>query len=405
MTQEAPLRTSAPREPASPSAGAPPGFLIGLDAREAFRFQPRGIGLYGRHLVREFGALCPDVPFRLYHERERPPDLPELPPNMTPVRATIRGHRFHLWERALMPWRMLRDRLGVYHGTYNTLPPRVPGRRRPALVVSIHDVIVTWYPENLDDDYVRYCRKVTARVVRQADRILTVSEWSRRDLVERFAADPRKIVVFHNGIHPDFLAGAPRGAGDDARTRFAGGRPYLFAIGAPLARKNTAAMLRALGRLHARRPLEHLVLVSGLSEAQRLPFARTAHEAGLGDRVRFLPYLDRADLVALYAGADLSIYPSRVEGWGIPVIESLSQGTPVVTSRTSGMAEAGGEHAFFFDPEDEESMADGIARALDGRTAFAAVRDAAVARARTFTWRRAAEVSLAAYRAAFSEVG
>ncbi|MEZ5963220.1 MAG: glycosyltransferase family 1 protein [Planctomycetota bacterium] len=375
--------------------------VVGLDAREAFRFQPRGIGLYGRHLIREFGALCPEVRFKLYHEHERPADLPELPANMEPVRATIRGYRWHLWERLLMPWHMQRDGLSVYHGTYNTLPPR--WRARPPMVVSIHDVIVTWFDDSLDDDYVRYCRKVTTRVVRQAARILTVSEWSRRDIVERFGADPDKVAVFYNGIHPDFLAGAPPGAGDDARQRFAGGQPYLFAIGAPLPRKNTAGMLAALGALHARRPLEHLVLVSGLAEAQRAPFAQAARDAGIAERVRFLPYVDRRDLVALYAGADLSIYPSRVEGWGIPVIESLSQGTPVVTARTSGMLEAGGDDASYFDPNDRDSMVEGIAAALDGRQAFTARREAAIARARTFTWRRAAEVTLATYRAVATE--
>jgi glycosyltransferase involved in cell wall biosynthesis len=377
--------------------------LVGLDVREAFRFQPRGIGLYGRHLMRELGALCPDVRFRLYHERDLPADMPEIPANMTPVQATIRGSRWHTWERALMPWRVARDGLSVYHGTYNTLPPRLPLHRRPPLVVSIHDVIVTWFDDSLGDGYVRYCRKVTPRVVRDAARILTVSEWSKRDIVERFGADPRKVTVFYNGVHPDFLAGAPAGAGDAARQKYASGRPYLFAIGAPLPRKNTAGMLRALGLMHARGKLEHLVLISGLGDAQRGPFAAVVEEVKLGDRVRFLPYVDRKDLVALYAGADLSVYPSKVEGWGIPVIESLSQGTPVVTSNTSGMAEAGGEHATFFDPDDLEGMADAIARAVAGRAKFAAIRAAAIARARTFTWRRAAEVTLATYREVVAE--
>lgn len=386
------------------AAGKP--LVVGLDAREAWRLQPRGIGLYARHLMREFGALCPEVAFRLYHERERPADLPEIPANMTPVQATIKGSRWHLWERALMPWRIARDGLSVYHGTFNTLPPRLPrvlDRRRVPMVVSIHDVIVTWFDDSLHDSYVRYCRQATPRVVRDAAHILTVSAWSKADIVARLGADPGKITVFYNGIHPDFLAGAPDGAGEAARARFAEGRPYLFAIGAPLPRKNTAGMLAALGIVHARRRLEHLVLVSGLPEAQRTPFAAAAQQAGIADRVRFLPYVDRRELVALYAGADLSIYPSKIEGWGIPVIESLSQGTPVVTSNTSGMAEAGGEHATFFDPDDLDSMCAGITRALDGRAEFARVRAAAVARARTFTWRRAAEVTLDTYRAVTAE--
>jgi glycosyltransferase involved in cell wall biosynthesis len=373
--------------------------VIGLDAREAFRQNPRGIGLYARHLMRELGALCPEHRFLLYHERPTPPDLPPVPANMRPVRAEVRGSRWHAWERALMPWRLRRDGLSVYHGTYNTLPPRWPIWRGPPMVVTIHDVIVTWWNEDLHDSYVRYCRRVTGRVVRDAAAILTVSEWSKGDIVQRYGADPEKITVFYNGVHPDFLAGAPPGAGDAARQRFADGRGYLFAIGSPLARKNTGAMLDALGVLAKRRRLQHLVLISGLDATHQRAFRERAARAGLEHQVRFLPYLDRADLIAVYAGADLAVYPSRIEGWGIPVVEALVLGTPVVTSASSGMLEAGGPHATYFDPDDLESMAHGIETALDRRAEFAPIRAAAIERARGFTWRRAAEVTLATYRA------
>lgn len=371
---------------------------IGLDAREAFRENPRGIGLYARHLMREFGELCPEHEFLLYHERPAPPDLPQIPPSMRPVRATCKGDRFLAWERALMPWRIRRDKLSVYHGTYNTLPPEIPLWKGPPLVVSIHDLIVVWYDEDLHDPYIRYCRKATGRFVRDAAHILTVSEWSKQDILARYPVDPAKITVFYNGVHPDFLAGAPAGAGAAARAKFADGRPYLFAIGAPLPRKNTAKMLEALGVLHRRKPLEHLVLVSGLSQDHQKRFGEVAQGAGLADRVRFLPYVSRQELVGLYAGADLSVYPSLVEGWGIPVVESLALGTPVITSNTSGMAEAAGPHGRLFDPKDLDSMVEGIASALAERDRFATIREAAVARARTFTWRAAAEVTLATYR-------
>jgi glycosyltransferase involved in cell wall biosynthesis len=263
------------------------------------------------------------------------------------------------------------------------------------MVVSIHDVIVTWYPESLDDPYVRYCRQVTRRVVRQAARILTVSEWSRREILERFAADPAKVRVFYNGVHPDFLVDAP-GGGRAARQRWADDEPYVLTIGSPLPRKNTGRLLDALGRLRRRQGFDHRLLVTGLRDSA--PFEAIAASAGLADRVRFLPYVPRQELVELYAGADLTVYPSIVEGWGIPVIESLAQGTPVVTSDSSGMREAGGEHATYFDPTDAEQMAERIGQALERRGEFAAIRDAARARARGFTWRRAAEVTLAAYR-------
>jgi glycosyltransferase involved in cell wall biosynthesis len=370
---------------------------IGFDAREGFRSEPRGIGLYVRHLMREFGALCPDVEFLLYHQLPRPANGIDIPPNMRAVRTDLPGGRLHLWERLQVPWRIRRDAVDVYHGTYNTLPPRWRLWPGPPLVVTLHDVIVTWWPDDLGDPFVRYARAVTERVVRDAALILTVSEWSRRDLCERFRCEPAKVRISLNGLHHDFLAGAPPGAGDAARARWADGRPYVFSPGALLERKNTGRLLDAWGLLHGRRDLPHLLLVSGVA-AHADRFRERAARAGCADTARFLPYVERSELVALYAGADLCVYPSLVEGWGIPVLEALAVGTPVATSNTSAMPEAGGEHAHYFDPGSAEAIAAGVEQALDRRADFDAVRAAAVARARTFTWRRTAEGVLAAYR-------
>ncbi len=375
----------------------PEDFAVGMDAREAFRHNPRGIGLYARHLMREFGELCPSLRIKLYHEREIPTDLPPVPAAMTPVQATIPGGRYHAWERVLMPWRIRKDKLSVYHGTYNTLPPEWPLWKGPPMIVALHDVIVTWLDDDLEDPYVQYCRKVTQRTLRDAAAVLTVSEWSRQDIIERFDVEPSKIRVFYNGVHPDFLAGAPDGAADSARARYADNRPYVFSIGSALERKNTGRMLEAIGLVNKRQPIEYEILISGIGEAQRGPFIEIAGRAGIADRVRFLPYLDRKDLIAIYAGADLAIYPSLAEGWGIPVVEALSVGTPIVTSNTTAMPEAGGEHASYFDPHDLESMTDAIQSAYDRHESFAEIRSAAVERARTFTWRRAAEVTLDTY--------
>ncbi len=371
---------------------------IGLDAREAFRSEPRGIGLYVRHLMREFAALAPADEFLLYHQLTPPPGF-AVPPNMRAVHTDLPGGRFHTWERVQMPWRVRRDRLAVYHGTYNTLPLRWPLWQGPPMVVSLHDVIVTYWPDDLGDPFVRYARAVTPRVARDAAVILTVSEWSKRDICERYGCDPAKVRLSLNGLHPSVLAGAPAGAGDAARARCAEGRPYVFAIGAPLERKNTGRLIDAWALVRQQRPdWPHLLLVSGLGKhADR--FRERADKAGAGAHVRFLPYLSLDDLIATYAGAALTVYPSLVEGWGIPVLESLALGTPVVTSNTSAMPEAGGEHARYFDPTSTEAIAAAIVDGIERYApAFAAMRAAAVARARTFTWTRTAGEVLQAYR-------
>ena len=119
------------------------------------------------------------------------------------------------------------------------------------------------------------------------------------------------------------------------------------------------------------------------------------------EHVRFLPYLSQQDLLAVYAGADLCIYPSLVEGWGIPVTEALALGRPVLTSNTSAMPEAGGEHARYFDPHDLDSMATAMVDAVDDYLPqWSSEQDAAMQRARGFTWTACAEGVLEAYREA-----
>jgi len=375
---------------------------IGIDAREGFRPEPRGIGLYVRHLAREFAALAPDDEFLLYHQRVLAPDTKNafvLASNQRAVHTDMPGGRLHLWERLQMPWRIRRDKVSVYHGTYNTLPPRWRVWRGPPMVVSLHDVIVTWYPDDLHDPFLKYARKVTQRVVNDASVILTVSEWSKRDICERYQCDPNKVRLSLNGLHPEVLKGAPDGAGDRARKEYAEDRPYMFAIGAGLERKNTGRMIEAFALARERRPdLPHLLLVSGLgNNIDR--FKERAQKASVLEHVRFLPYLSQADLIALYAGADMCIYPSIVEGWGIPVTESLALGTPIITSNTSAMPEAGGEHARYFDPHDLDSMATAIVDAVDNYVPiWPSIRTAAMNRARELTWTKTATGVLAAYR-------
>ena len=369
---------------------------VGLDAREAFRQQPRGIGLYVRHLLREFAQAAPQHEYLLYHQLAQGETF-EQPPRTRSVRIDPPGDRFHSWERVGVPLRSARDALSVYHGTYNTLPPRWPLLRRTPMVVTVHDLIVTWHEDDLQDSYVRYCRAVTPRVLRDADIVLTVSEWSRKDILERHHVDPARVRISLNGIHPDFLVDPPAGSGAAMRTRWSDGRPYVFSVGAPLRRKNTARLIEAWGRAVARqRELPHLLLVSGLGAAAA-QFAEVAARCGAADRVRLLPYVPREELRSLYAGADLTVYPSLVEGWGIPVVESLAMGTPVLTSNTSAMPEAGGRFARYFDPADLDSMANGLEHALATLGEFAPLRAEAVAHARSFTWARTAQSVLAAY--------
>lgn len=379
--------------------GAP--LRIGMDGREPLRAEPRGIGQYGRNILRAMLGECDDVEFVLYHEEALATDPSReefVGPRARPVQVTARGYRWRTWERLAIPWRIRRDGLDAYHGVYNTIPPRLPLLGGPPLIVSIHDVIVTWYDDDLQDPYVQYCRKATPRFLRQASKILTVSEFSRQDIASRYSVDPASIEVIHNGVHDAFLAEVDEQKATDFRTRVTGGKPYIYAIGAHLERKNTGAMIDVLGRLAQDRDFGHDLVITGLPPDQQGPFRARAQAAGVEDRVHLLGYLARHELVSAFVGADLFAYPSKAEGWGVPVVESMAVGTPVATSNTTAIPEAGGEFALYFDPEDLDSMTEVTARALSDRSWFEQRREASMARARGFTWAAAAQKMLRVYR-------
>jgi glycosyltransferase involved in cell wall biosynthesis len=360
---------------------------IGFDIREAVRAQPRGIGVYQGHVVEALGRQDADFDFVFYHERPREGDWPEIPAQARRSRLEMKGGRFHTWERIALPLRLLGDGIALYHGTFNTLPPRPWPLRGPKLVATIHDLIVTWLDENLDDPYVRYVRKVMPRVVRQSDAIVTISEFSKQDILQRYDAKPEHVHVVHNGLHPRFYEDPPRARIEELRGEYAQGRPYLMAIGALLDRKNCDALFPMLAALTADGTLGDAVLVmTGLAGEALERRRRAAEAAGVLDRVRFYGYLDWDELHALFAGAELFVYPSLYEGWGIPIVEALACGTPVATSNRTSMPEAGGDWARYFDPEDAESIRETVRQAWQERAAFRERRGEAQTWARAFSY-------------------
>ncbi len=360
---------------------------IGIDIREAVRAQPRGIGVYQGHVVEALGRQGAPYEYVLYHERDRESDWPKIPAYSSSSQIGAKGSRFQFWERFALPTRLLADGVALYHGTFNTLPPRPWPLRGPKLVVTIHDLIVTWVNENLDDPYVRYVRKAMGRVIRQSDRIVTISEYSKRDIVMRYGARPETVRVAHNGLHPRFYEDPPQEQQARVRQSFADGKPYLFAIGALLSRKNCDAVFPMLAALKADGSLGDAVLVmTGLQEQAMELRRKAAEEAGVLEHVRFYGYLDVADLHALYAGAELFIYPSLYEGWGIPIVEALACGTPVATSETTSMPEAGGEFARYFDPKDNESIRETVRKLWKERSAWREQQAEAQAFARSFSY-------------------
>ncbi|HEX5415069.1 MAG TPA: glycosyltransferase family 1 protein [Chloroflexota bacterium] len=367
------------------------GFLTyGLDRA------PTGIGRYAVELLRALARLPaqPEVVL-LTTEAANPFGLGEtfehhaLPGcRLLPALLTVGNAALSLAAR--------RYRLDLLHDPNGIAPFFGPaaGARR---VVTIHDAFAYVCPEehNRLDNW-RY-HALLPRAARRADAVITVSNCSRDDLASHLELAPGRIAVIAEGVDPRFRPVSDGGERRAALARYGVSPTYLLYVGAINGRKNLPCLLEAYARLRAEGPAIPLVIV-GKRQWHTTEIGATLARLGLEGKVHFTGYVDDADLPALYSAAAAFVFPSLYEGFGLPPLEAMACGTPVVTSRASAIPEVVGDDAVLVDPLDVDAIAVGIRRVLEHPAEAAALRERGLARARQFTWDRAARETVALYR-------
>ncbi len=357
-----------------------------VDAR-LLAYNRTGIGRYLRHLYAALGALragagaVPDVTV-LYHRTDGARRLRGWWPREA-VAWTPPHHRLERWALAV---ELARLRPRLVHCPDHVCPQPLGWRT----VLTVHDLAFRKLPESHAPGSRAYYAALE-RSVRQATRIICVSDATRRDLLAETGVDERKVRVVYEAPDPAYTPDGPAVAGE---------RPYVVFVGSVEPRKNVAGIVRALARLPApERPELRLIGAGGPSlEAVR----RLAQELGLASDVRFLGPLPTAEIAAQYRGALALVYPSLLEGFGLPILEAMAAGAPVITSGCSSMAEVAGGADELVDPRDDDAIAAAIARLAGDRRYREALRCRGFARARQFSWERAARETLAVFHEALA---
>jgi glycosyltransferase involved in cell wall biosynthesis len=345
-----------------------------------------GIGRYVEHLVAELATMPDDVALRVaaFSLRGRRV-LRSLPPG---VRLAHRPAPARLLHRAWMhgdspPAEWFTGSADVVHGTNFVLPPP----SRAAGVVTVHDLTFLRYPELVDAASLAY-RELVPQAVRTAARVLTPTRAVADELIEAYRLPAERVCATPLGVDSSWFDAAPARPPDVPAA-------YVLAVGTLQPRKGLDVLLAAYRALIAEDPaVPPLVLVGPPGWGAGLDLT------GLPPGRLVLPgYVDARTLRGLVAGAAVLAFPSRYEGFGLPPLEALAAGTPVVASDVPAVREVLGRHARLVPPGDPDALAAALGRVLaeppDGR-----VREAASQHARAFTWRRCAELTLAAYRSA-----
>jgi glycosyltransferase involved in cell wall biosynthesis len=360
--------------------------------------RPVGAGVYTIAVARGM-ATRPDVDLHLLTRRsdaarwqELAPDaeLHALAPNRRPTRLA--------WEQAAGPRVARRLRPDVWHGPHYTMPLRttVP------TVVAMHDLTFFDHPEWHERSKVVYFRRMIAAAAHRADVVITGSHDAADGLRARFRLRGEIVVIHHGVDHARFAPTADATADLALLARHGVAQPYIAFASTIEPRKDVPTLVRAFARIAAAHPDLQLVLAGG--DGWGVAEARAAIEkSGVATRILRPGYVDNATLAALFRRAAVIAYPSLVEGFGMPALEALASGAPLVTTSGSALEEVVGDAALLVAPADAGGLARALTTALDDPQVAARLRAAGPARAATFTWERSIEAHVEAYRRAIGD--
>jgi glycosyltransferase involved in cell wall biosynthesis len=363
---------------------------VAIDARKLHDF---GIGTYIRNLLRHLARTDHSTEYVLLCGEADLGVAAQLGPNFRGVLEP--SPNYSLREQVHVPWVLRRERPDLYHAPHYVLPA---GVRCPS-VVTIHDCIHLMFPQYLPNRLAyAYARAQMWSAARRSDCILTVSEASKRDILHLFNVPPEKIVVVYNAIDSHFAVTPSQEAVSRVRERYQLDHKFVLYVGNIKPHKNLVRLIEAFHQLRQGELADLKLLIIG-DQISKLPSLRRAvHRHKLHKQVRFLGYVGDDQLAILYRLASVFVFPSLYEGFGLPPLEAMASGTPVVASNVSSLPEVVGDAAVLVNPYDVDAIVDGLRRVLTDPALAANMSRKGIERAREFSWERSVAKTWAVYQ-------
>ncbi len=371
---------------------------IALDYTAGIR-QGAGIGQYVRSLVDAMleqdahnrytlltsGRPTPEQPFpRAENVRGRSVLIPDR-------YLTILWYRWHVPLLA----NYFTGPADIYHGLDFVLPPLSKKIRK---VVTVYDLAFLEHPETAVPSLAAYLNKVVPEAVKRADVVAAISQTTKQALITHYHTPAKKITVIPCGVGPQFQRVTDPVLLEETRRTYDLQQPFILSVGTLEPRKNHMGLIRAFHEVQQNKPSSLLLAIAGgkgwmYEETQNL-----VRELKLEDKVRFLGRVSERELIALYSLAEMFAFPSFFEGFGIPPLEAMACGTPVITSNTSSLPEMAGDAAILVDPHDIHAIAEAINRLAEDVQLREELRQRGYKQAQRYTWSGAAAKMLAVYQ-------
>ncbi len=362
---------------------------VGIDARLVYYHQ-QGIGQYILRLTQALAQLDHDDQFILFTSRK----------DNTPIVQQSNFRRERLWtpshhrfEPLALSVELAPYALDVLHSP-DFIPPAAT---RAKSVITVHDLAFLLFPDLLTRPSARYYSRVDI-AARKADHIIAVSESTKRDTIRLLGVPEEKITVIYEAAHPIFTTITNPEPLERVRARYKLPRDFILFVSTIEPRKNLPTLLRAFRRLRDNYKTEITLAIAGHRGWLVEEVDQTLAELNLGDAVRFLGGIPNEELVYLYNAAKLFVLPSLYEGFGLPPLEAMACGTPVIVSKVSSLPEVVGDAALLVNPEDTDGLTVAMWRLISDENLRREMRAKGLKRAQTFSWERAARATLGVYR-------
>jgi glycosyltransferase involved in cell wall biosynthesis len=353
---------------------------IAIDARKLHDF---GIGTYLRNLVAQLRRQDGGDTYSLICRRDDAEFVRSLGPHFTPI--VERAGNYSILEQFTVPWALHRAKIDLFHAPHYVVSPLTSC----PTVVTIHDCIHLRFPQYLPNRRAyAYARVMMVMAARRARRILTVSHASKDDILRYLKVPAAKIEVIYNALDERLATPPTEEAVTRVRERFQLRAPFILYAGNIKPHKNVDRLIEAFAILRKRHDGELKLLIIGDDISKYPNLRRLVHRFQLHQHVRFLGFVPDATLAVLYRLAAAFVFPSLYEGFGLPPLEAMASGTPVITSNVSSLPEVVGDAALLIDPMNPPAIADAMWRVLQDAELRSDLIRRGCDRVKAFSWER-----------------
>ena len=362
---------------------------IGLEV-SPLAINSTGIPNYILRLLKGLAHIDADNEYFLYTNKRIPFSL-GLPVNFKVVLLKRPLPRFQLWFQMALPYRLKREKIDIFHGLFSRLPLvlPVPG------ILTVHDLSGYKMPR-FHKRHTYVTNQMFPTFIKKASGIIAVSKFTAEELVSIFPDAAEKTTVVHEASPPEYSEVTEKSELNRVRKKLNLPESFFLFLGTLEPRKNLTKLLEAFQRVSDSIP--HSLVISGSAGWKTKEFFKRLKTSGIEDRVHLTGFVDGKDIPALLSLSDAFIYPSLYEGFGLPILEAMACGTPVITSNVSSMPEIAGEAAYLIDPQSADSIARGISTLAHDEARRKQLRERGLRRAGEFSWEETARKTLQVYR-------